>query len=85
MASAAASAKVGGTCAQPPAQVAFRVVKKSLLKAGEELSSGKCGTLPVGTAMAIGKAVSSGCVRLLNQDVIDLYGRVTDGAPILVT
>jgi hypothetical protein len=49
VASAAASAKVGGTCAQPPAQVAFRVVKKSLLKAGEELSSGKCGTLPVGT------------------------------------
>jgi lipoprotein-anchoring transpeptidase ErfK/SrfK len=33
---------------------------------------------------SIGKAVSSGCVRLIQQDVIDLYGRVTTGAPILV-
>ncbi len=33
----------------------------------------------------IGKSVSSGCVRMLNQDVIDLYTRVPDGAPILVT
>ncbi len=33
----------------------------------------------------IGKAVSSGCVRLLNQDVIDLYNRVPDHTPILVT
>ena len=34
---------------------------------------------------SIGKAVSSGCVRLLNQDVIDLYDRVAAGSPILVT
>ena len=33
---------------------------------------------------SIGKAVSSGCVRLLFQDVIDLYDRVPHGAPILV-
>lgn len=33
---------------------------------------------------SIGKAVSSGCVRLLNQDVIDLYGRVAAGSPIVV-
>lgn len=33
---------------------------------------------------SIGKAVSSGCVRLIQQDVIDLYGRVTPGAPIVV-
>lgn len=33
----------------------------------------------------IGKSVSSGCVRMLNQDVIDLYSRVPNGAPILVT
>ncbi|WP_425482731.1 L,D-transpeptidase [Chelativorans xinjiangense] len=33
----------------------------------------------------IGKSVSSGCVRMLNQDVIDLYNRVVDGTPILVT
>lgn len=33
----------------------------------------------------IGKAVSSGCVRMINQDVIDLYGRVPNGSPIIVT
>ncbi|GHB47966.1 hypothetical protein GCM10007094_41610 [Pseudovibrio japonicus] len=32
----------------------------------------------------IGKAVSSGCVRLMNQDIIDLYQRVPIGSPILV-
>lgn len=32
----------------------------------------------------IGKAVSSGCVRMLNQDVIDLYNRVAPKAPIVV-
>ena len=33
---------------------------------------------------SIGKTVSSGCVRLLFQDVIDLYERVPNGSPILV-
>jgi lipoprotein-anchoring transpeptidase ErfK/SrfK len=33
---------------------------------------------------SIGNAVSSGCVRLLNQDIIDLYDRVPAGAPIRV-
>jgi lipoprotein-anchoring transpeptidase ErfK/SrfK len=32
----------------------------------------------------IGKAVSSGCVRLLQQDIIDLYNRVPDGTSIVV-
>jgi lipoprotein-anchoring transpeptidase ErfK/SrfK len=31
-----------------------------------------------------GKAVSSGCVRLVNQDIIDLYDRVPIKAPIVV-
>jgi lipoprotein-anchoring transpeptidase ErfK/SrfK len=35
-------------------------------------------------AWSIGKAVSSGCIRLLNQDVIDLYDRVVDGARVVV-
>ena len=39
------------------------------------------GTMDVGS---IGKAVSSGCVRLLFHDVIDLYDRVPNGAPIVV-
>lgn len=33
----------------------------------------------------IGQAVSSGCVRLMNQDVIDLYDRVPTGSTLLVT
>lgn len=34
---------------------------------------------------SIGKSVSSGCVRLMNQDIIDLYDRVPSSTPILVT
>jgi lipoprotein-anchoring transpeptidase ErfK/SrfK len=33
---------------------------------------------------SIGKAVSSGCVRLMNQDVIDLYNRVPIGTKVVV-
>ncbi|RWX76109.1 L,D-transpeptidase [Neorhizobium lilium] len=33
---------------------------------------------------SIGKAVSSGCVRLMNQDIIDLYDRVPEKARVLV-
>jgi lipoprotein-anchoring transpeptidase ErfK/SrfK len=33
---------------------------------------------------SIGKAVSSGCVRLLNHDIIDLYERVPTKARIIV-
>lgn len=39
------------------------------------------GTLDAAT---IGRAVSSGCVRLLSQDVIDLHTRVPSGSPIVV-
>ncbi|MCO5147766.1 MAG: L,D-transpeptidase [Aquamicrobium sp.] len=34
---------------------------------------------------SIGRSVSSGCVRLMNQDVIDLYDRVSEKSPIVVT
>jgi lipoprotein-anchoring transpeptidase ErfK/SrfK len=33
---------------------------------------------------SVGKATSSGCVRMFNQDVIDLYERVPQGAEIVV-
>ncbi|WP_420959876.1 L,D-transpeptidase [Brucella sp. IR073] len=33
---------------------------------------------------SIGKAMSSGCVRLINQDIIDLYDRVPAKTPVLV-
>jgi lipoprotein-anchoring transpeptidase ErfK/SrfK len=32
----------------------------------------------------IGHAVSSGCIRLMNQDIIDLYGRVKVGTRVVV-
>ncbi len=32
----------------------------------------------------IGQAVSSGCFRMTNPDVIDLYGRVSVGAKVIV-
>ncbi|WP_412051598.1 L,D-transpeptidase [Hoeflea sp. Naph1] len=35
-------------------------------------------------ANSIGKAVSSGCIRLLNQDIIDLHGRVKNRAKVVV-
>ncbi|TPK76417.1 L,D-transpeptidase [Mesorhizobium sp. B2-4-15] len=34
---------------------------------------------------SIGKSVSSGCVRLMNQDIIDLYDRVPQKTPVIVT
>jgi lipoprotein-anchoring transpeptidase ErfK/SrfK len=33
---------------------------------------------------SIGNAVSSGCIRLFNQDIIDLYNRVPIGASVVV-
>ena len=32
----------------------------------------------------IGEAVSSGCIRMMNQDVIDLYSRVPAGSKVVV-
>lgn len=34
---------------------------------------------------SIGRAVSSGCIRLFNHDIVDLHARVPVGAPVLVT
>jgi lipoprotein-anchoring transpeptidase ErfK/SrfK len=33
---------------------------------------------------SIGTAVSSGCIRMINQDVIDLYNRIPDGSKVVV-
>jgi lipoprotein-anchoring transpeptidase ErfK/SrfK len=32
----------------------------------------------------IGQAVSSGCIRMTNDDVTDLYSRVRVGSPVIV-
>ncbi len=33
---------------------------------------------------SIGQNVSSGCIRLINHDIIDLYDRVPEGTPVVV-
>jgi lipoprotein-anchoring transpeptidase ErfK/SrfK len=33
---------------------------------------------------SIGQATSSGCIRLTNEDAIDLYSRVRIGTPVIV-
>ena len=33
---------------------------------------------------SIGKAMSSGCIRLINQDIIDLHSRTNEGAKVIV-
>lgn len=33
---------------------------------------------------SIGKAMSSGCIRLMNQDIVDLYNRAKPGAKVIV-
>jgi lipoprotein-anchoring transpeptidase ErfK/SrfK len=33
---------------------------------------------------SIGEQVSSGCIRLLNEDIYDLYGRTKTGATVIV-
>jgi lipoprotein-anchoring transpeptidase ErfK/SrfK len=32
----------------------------------------------------IGKSVSSGCIRMINQDVIDLYSKIPVGTRVVV-
>ena len=34
--------------------------------------------------MSIGKNASSGCIRMVNQDVVDLYRRVPIGSRVIV-
>ena len=33
---------------------------------------------------SIGQAVSNGCIRMLNEHVMELYARVPVGAPVVV-
>ena len=34
---------------------------------------------------SVGGFVSYGCIRMYNQDIVDLYGRVNVGTPVVVT
>ena len=34
---------------------------------------------------SIGRFASYGCIRMHNQDIVDLFGRVSVGTPVMVT
>ena len=52
-----------------------------IFQGGEDTLYRLHGTPEIGS---IGKAVSSGCVRLVNQDIVHLYDNVRSGSPIVV-
>jgi lipoprotein-anchoring transpeptidase ErfK/SrfK len=49
------------------------------------LSGGKYAIHGTNRADSIGTDASYGCIRMFNEDVIDLYGRVTVGTKVVVT
>jgi lipoprotein-anchoring transpeptidase ErfK/SrfK len=83
---------------RPPAEMIAREAKKGrnlpeFMAGGEENPLG-ARAMYLGSSMyrihgtnqpwTIGKAVSSGCIRMRNQDVVDLYERVKIGAKVTV-
>jgi lipoprotein-anchoring transpeptidase ErfK/SrfK len=49
------------------------------------LSGGSYAIHGTNNASSIGGFVSAGCIRMYNQDIVDLYGRVGVGTPVVVT
>jgi len=49
------------------------------------LSQGEYAIHGTNDAASIGGAVSYGCIRMYNADILDLYGRVGFGTPVVVT
>ncbi|HEY7248831.1 MAG TPA: L,D-transpeptidase [Xanthobacteraceae bacterium] len=49
------------------------------------LSAGEYAIHGTNNPSSIGGFVSYGCIRMYNQDVLDLYGRVGFGTPVVVT
>ena len=48
------------------------------------LGDGKYGIHGTNRPSSIGTAVSYGCFRMRNEDVLDLYARVPEGTPVIV-
>ena len=48
------------------------------------LGSSLCRVHGTNEPHTIGQAVSSGCIRMLNHDVVDLYNRVRIGTKVIV-
>lgn len=49
------------------------------------LSGGEYAIHGTNVPSSIGGYVSYGCIRMYNRDVVDLYGRVSVGTPVIVT
>jgi len=49
------------------------------------LSGGEYAIHGTNVPSSIGGYVSYGCIRMYNQDVVDLYSRVSVGTPVVVT
>ena len=66
---------------------ALRTTPEDLVAAGR-LASEQADTLyrihGTNEPDTIGRSVSSGCIRMLNQDVMDLYARTPVGAKVIV-
>ena len=62
-------------------------LQKKLASRGRSISTATART-PIsartGRPYSIGQSVSSGCIRLMNQDIIDLYSRVPVEAKVVV-
>jgi lipoprotein-anchoring transpeptidase ErfK/SrfK len=82
----------------PPWQATPDMIERKLAKAGTlaggagnplgarvmELDDGKSRINGTNAPATVGTNVIFGCVRLGNDDVVDLYGRVQNGTPVLV-
>jgi lipoprotein-anchoring transpeptidase ErfK/SrfK len=49
------------------------------------LGGGRYGIHGTNKPQSIGKAASYGCIRMRNEDILALYGRVRTGTPVIVT
>mgnify|MGYP003450769421 CR=1 FL=1 len=49
------------------------------------LATGEYAIHGTNSPSSIGGFVSYGCIRMHNQDIVDLYGRVGVGTPVVVT
>jgi lipoprotein-anchoring transpeptidase ErfK/SrfK len=76
-----------------PDMIARKLAKPGVLAGGQgnplgarvmELDDGKSRINGTNAPATVGTNVIFGCVRLGNDDVVDLYGRVQNGTPVLV-
>ena len=77
----------------PPEIVTRRLAKAGTLPGGPgnplgarilELDDGKSSIHGTNAPKTIGSSVTIGCIRLANDDIVDLYGRVAEGTSVIL-